>query len=200
MVWRPKSNYKSYVTTRAHATDEDGINAVDEETESELPLCEAPCSFSTILDLGPRTTGASQPRAFARNFALFPHHVSHRELPFATTDLQWHFSVPLDQRVRQSPRSIVGQVGQGSRSSDCLVVVVVSLFAVLGRCVVQRSTGRRLVFVIRSRVASPRGSRSPARPVRSLLSRCRPPVAAFALRSYFAHRAWRLSCGRQKTK
>ena len=73
---------------------------------------------------------------------------------------------PANPQDRSSGRS-----GQGSRSSSyCLVVVVVSLFAVLGRCVVQRSTRRRLVFVFRSRVASPRGSRSPARPVRPLLS------------------------------
>ena len=31
--------------------------------------------------------------------------------------------MPLDQRERQSPKSIVGRVGAGSRSSGCLVVV-----------------------------------------------------------------------------
>ena len=71
------------------------------------------------------------------------HRVSHRKLSFQTTELHRHFSVPLKQRARYSPRSIVGQVGEGSRSLGCLVVVVVSLFVLLGRCVAQRSTGRR---------------------------------------------------------
>ena len=75
---------------------------------------------------------------------------------------EWHFSVPLDQRERQSPKSVVGRVGAGSRSSGCLVVVVVSWFVLLGRCVVQRGTGRRLFFVFQSRVTSPRASRSSA--------------------------------------
>ena len=46
------------------------------------------------------------------------------------TELQWHFSVPLDQRARrQFQRWIVGRVGKGSRSSGCLVMVVLLLFA-----------------------------------------------------------------------
>ena len=53
-----------------------------------------------------------------------------RRRAFLMTELQWHFSVPLDQRARrQFQRWIVGQVGKGSRSSGCLVMVVLLLFA-----------------------------------------------------------------------
>ena len=90
---------------------------------------------------------------------------------------------PANPRGRSSDRS-----GHGSRSSDCLVVVVVSLFAVLGRCMVRRSTERRLFFVFQSRVASPRRFQSSARPVCSLLLLCRPPVTAVAPRSFCASR------------
>ena len=55
----------------------------------------------------------SQLRTFARNFALVLHHVSRRELHFQTTELHGHFSVPLNQRARHSPRSVVGRVGEG---------------------------------------------------------------------------------------
>ena len=111
-----------------------------------------------------RPTGASQPLAFARSFALFPHHVSHRELQFATIELQWHFSVPLDQRARHPPKPIVGQVRRGLRRSRCLVLVVaVSLFALLGRCMVQEApdgrTAAAFLFVFRVWVAN----RLPAR-------------------------------------
>ena len=61
----------------------------------------------------PRTTGASKPRTFARNIALFPHRVSGDELSFLSTQLHRHFSVPLNQRGRQLPRSVVGRVGPG---------------------------------------------------------------------------------------
>ena len=123
---------------------------------------EAPYSLSIIVDLGRELLGL-----------LGPVHSYETSLPslttsliiklyFRTTELQWHFSVPLDQRERQSPKSVVGRVGAGSRSSGCLVVVVVSWFVLLGRCVVQRGTGRRLFFVFQSRVTSPRASRSSA--------------------------------------
>ena len=51
------------------------------------------------------------------------------ELPsFLSTELHRHFSVPLDQRARQFPRSVVGRVGPGvaqlgvSRHGRCFVV------------------------------------------------------------------------------
>ena len=53
----------------------------------------------------------SQLRTFTRNFAPFPHHVSDHELCFLTTEVQLHFSVPLEQRACQSPKSIVGRAG-----------------------------------------------------------------------------------------
>ena len=82
-----------------------------------------------------------------------------------------------------TPRSLSSEEsGRGSRRSGCLVVVVVSLFALLGRCVVRRSTGRRLFFVFRSRVTSPRASRSSARSVRWAVLLCRPAIAGIPLR------------------
>ena len=56
-------------------------------------------------------------------------------------DLAFHRSkwfVPV-----QPPRSTARWDGRGSCRSRCLVVVVVSLVLLLGRCVAQRSTGRR---------------------------------------------------------
>jgi len=75
-----------------------------------------------------RATGASQLRTFAWNFALFPHRGSGDELSFLSTELHRHFSVPLNQRARQFPRSVVGRVGPGvaqlgvSRHGRCFVV------------------------------------------------------------------------------
>ena len=180
--------------TGIYATDEDGIDAVDEETESELPLCEAPsCSFSVQHHPRPRprTTGASQPCAFARNFALFPQHAPHRELPFVTTDLQWHFSVPLDQRARQPPRSIVGQVG--ARVAQQLVLPRRGRgFVVCGSRSLRGAKKHQTAAGFRVSVASRLTARVPiAGPAR--------PTASFRFGN-FAHRAWRLSCGRQKQK
>ena len=65
----------------------------------------------------PRTTRASQlhtmAHTFTRNFALFLTTSLITNCPFRTTELQWHFSVPLDQRAPQSPKSVVGRVGAG---------------------------------------------------------------------------------------
>ena len=81
-----------------------------------------------------------RPRA-TRSAGVSEHHSSHsnasrllcaslRRRAFLMTELQWHFSVPLDQRARrQFQRWIVGRVGKGSRSSGCLVMVVLLLFA-----------------------------------------------------------------------
>ena len=137
-----------------------------DETKPELPLREAPGSLSIDLNLD------HEPRE--RLSSARPHETSLPSLPTSltvncelrTTDLQWRFSAPLDQRSPQSPRSTVRWVERGSRSSRCLVVVVVSLFVLLGRCVAQKSTRRRRFGVIRSRFASPRASRWSARPVR----------------------------------
>ena len=61
----------------------------------------------------PRTTGASQLRTFTRNFALFLTTSLIANCPFRTTELLWHFSVPLDQRAPPSPNSVVGRAGAG---------------------------------------------------------------------------------------
>ena len=88
-----------------------------------------------------------------------------------------------------TPRSLSSEEpGRGARSSGCLVVVVVvvSLFALLTvsrslrRC--EEAPGRRLFFVFRSRVTSPRASRSPARSVRWAVLLCRPAIAGISLR------------------
>ena len=106
----------------------------------------------------PRTNGASKPRTFARNIALFPHRVSGGELSFLSTELHSHFSVPLNQRARQLPRSVVGRVGPGvaqlgvsRRGRRFVVCASRSVW-----CVVQKNTGRRLCFVFFGRESPPR--------------------------------------------
>ena len=73
---------------------------------------EAPCSFSTIRDLGHELLELLSP-VHSRETSLSSITTSLSASCHSPrlTDLQWHFSVPLDQRARQSPRSIVGQVG-----------------------------------------------------------------------------------------
>ena len=105
-----------------------------DETKPELPLREAPASLSIDINLDhePRellssarsreTSLPSLPTSLTANYEVL------------ATELQWQFSAPLNQRSPRSPRSIVRWVGRGSRSSRCLVVVVVSLFVLLGRC------------------------------------------------------------------
>ena len=91
------------------------------------------------------------------------HHVSDCELPIPHDRTAMALFSAARSTSPPNPRSrLSGELGRGSRSSGCHVVVVVSLFALLGRCVVQRSTERRLFFVFQSRVTSPRASRSPA--------------------------------------
>ena len=114
-----------------------------DKTKPELPLREAPGSLSTDLNLD------HEPRELLSSARS--HEISLPSLPTSltvncellTTEVQWHFSAPLNQRSPQSPRSTVRWAGRGSRSLRCLVVVVVSLFVLLGRCVAQISTGRR---------------------------------------------------------
>ena len=116
-----------------------------DETKPELPLREAPGSLSidlNNLDHEPREL-LSSARSHETSLPSLPTSLT-VNCGLLTTDLQWRFSAPLDQRSPQSPRSTVRWVGRGSRSSRCLVVVVVSLFVLLGCCVAQRSTtGRR---------------------------------------------------------
>ena len=99
------------------------------------------------------------------------HHASDCELPIPhdRTAMALFFSAarltsPLNPRGRLSDElgrgsrssGLSDELGRGSRSSSgCHVVVVVSLFALLGRCVVQRSTERRL-FLCFSRESPPR--------------------------------------------
>ena len=145
---------------------------------------EASYSLSIIVNLGREILGL-----------LSPVHWYETSLPSLTTSLILNcisarlnctgtsqcrsINEPANPRSRSSDES-----GRGSRDSGCLVVVVVSWFVLLGCCVVQRSTGRRLFFVFQSRVTSPRASRSSAWSVRWLLSLCRSPTAGIPLRSF----------------
>ena len=134
---------------------------VDEETKLRLPLCEAPCLASASTS----TTNYwsfSAPYIHTQLRSL-AHHVSDCELPIPHDRTAMALFSAARSTSPPNPRSrLSDELGRGSRSSGCHVVVVVSLFALLGRCVVQRSTERRLFFVFQSRVASPRTSRSPA--------------------------------------
>ena len=76
------------------------------------------------------------------------HHVSDCELPIPHDRTAMALFSAARSTSPPNPRSrLSDELGRGSRSSGCHVVVVVSLFALLGRCVVQRSTERRLFFV-----------------------------------------------------
>ena len=123
---------------------------------------EAPYSLSIIIDRGPELLGL-----------LSPVHSYETSLPSLTTSLIINcISARLNCNgtfqcrsinERANPRSRSSDESRrGSRSSGCLVVVLVSWFVLLGRCVVRRSTGRQLFFVFQSRVTSPRASRSSA--------------------------------------
>ena len=107
---------------------------------------EAPYSLSIIIDLGRELLGL-----------LGPEHSYETSLPSLTTSLIINcISARLNcngtfqcRSINESanPRSRSSEEsGRGSRSSGCLVVVVVSWFVLLGRCVVQRGTGRRFFF------------------------------------------------------
>ena len=96
-----------------------------------------------------------------------------------------------------TPRSLSSEESErGSRSSGCLVVVVVSLFVLLGRCVALRSTpdgGDFGYFGLDSRPrAPPAGQHGPCAEVREVAG-LRFPRLHFG---GFAPRAWRVSAGR----
>ena len=136
------------------------------ETKPELPLREAPGSLSIDLNLDhePREllSSARSHETSLSSLTAAPVTNCHSSRPNYTGTLQCHST---SERVNFRDRSSDGS-DRGSRSSGCLVMVVVLLFALLGRCVAQRSTGRRGFGGFRSRCASPRALRWSARPVR----------------------------------
>ena len=98
-----------------------------------------------------------------------------------------------------TPRSLSSEESErGSRSSGCLVVVVVSLFVLLGRCVALRSTpdgGDFGYFGLDSRPrAPPAGQHGPCAEVREVEGLKFPRLHFGG----FAPRAWRVSAGRLK--
>ena len=116
---------------------------VDEETKAELPLREAPCSLSICLDLDHELLAllsSEHSREASLSCLTTPLAAnSDSSRPYCNGTFQCRSN---NKRANSRYRSSDGS-GRGSRSSGCLVVVVVSLFALLGRCVAQRSTGRR---------------------------------------------------------
>ena len=139
---------------------------VDEETKVELPLREAPCSLSIGLDLDHELLELLSPEhshgTSLSSLTAPPVANCRSSRPNYTGTFQCHST---SERANVRDRSSEGS-DRGSRSSGCLVMVVVLLFALLGRCVAQRSTGRRGFWGFRSRCASPRAPRWSARPVR----------------------------------
>ena len=133
---------------------------VDDETKPELPLHEASSSLSTDLDLDHEllellSSGHSHGTSLSSPTAA-PVTNCHSSRPNYTGTFQCHST---SERVNFRDRSSGGS-DRGSRSSGCLLaMVVVLLFALLGRCVAQRSTGRRGFGGFRSRCASPRAPR-----------------------------------------
>ena len=143
---------------------------------------QAPSSLSTDLSLAhrpPELLSSIQPHATSLPALTTPLIIGCvSERPNCTGTFQCR-----SMNEHATPRSLSSEEsGRGSRSSGCLVVVVVSSFALLGRCVVRRSTGRRLFFVFRPRVTSPRASRSSARSARWAVLLCRPAIAGISLR------------------
>ena len=156
-----------------------------DETKPELPLREAPGSLSVDLNLDhePREL-LSSARSHETSLPSLPTSLT-VNCELLTTELQWRFSAPLNQRSPQSPRSTVRWVGRGSRSSRCLVVVVVSLFVLDG--------GDFGYFGLDSRPrAHPAGQHGPCAEVRKAAG------LTFSRLHFggFAPRAWRVSAGR----
>ena len=116
---------------------------VDEETKLELPLREAPCSLSIGLDLDHELLAllssehSREASLSCLTTSLAANSDSSR--PYCNGTFQCRSN---NERANSRYRSSDGS-GRGSRSSGCLVVVAVSLFVLLGRCVAQISTGRR---------------------------------------------------------
>ena len=102
---------------------------VDEETKLELPLRETPCSLSTSLDLDHELLAflsSEQSREASLSClttSLAANSDSSR--PYCNATFQCRSN---NERANSRDRSSDGS-GRGSRSSGCLVVVVVSLFA-----------------------------------------------------------------------
>ena len=152
---------------------------------------EAPYSLSIIIDLGLELLGL-----------LSPVHSYETSLPSLTTSLIINcISARLNCNgtfqcrsinERANPRSRSSDESRrGSRSSGCLVVVLVSWFVLLGRCVVRRSTGRQL-FSCFSRESPPRARRDRRPDLCDGFCRSaglRPPEFHFG---HFASCAWRL--------
>ena len=158
------------------------------------PARSVPLSIDLNLDHEPRKLLSSAPSSRETSLPSLPTSLT-VNCELLTTDLQWRFSAPLDQRSPQSPRSTVRWVGRGSRSSRCLVVVVVSLFVLLGRCVAQRAPdgGDFGYFGIDSRPRThPAGQHGPCAEVRKAAG------LTFSRLHFggFAPRAWRVSAGR----
>ena len=99
-----------------------------------LPLCEAPCSSSIIINLGHEglvllsSIHSHKTPLLSFTASLIANCISRRP------KLHRHFSVPLKQRGRYSPRSIAGQVGEGvAQLGVSRRGIFVLLFAHLGR-------------------------------------------------------------------
>ena len=176
-----------------------GRSPVDDETKPELPLREASSSRSIDLDLDHELMGLLSPEhshgTSLSSLTASPVTNSRSSRPNYTGTFQCHST---SERANFRDRSSGGS-GRGSRSSGCLAVVGVSLFALLVLCGAKKHRTAAVFRVLRSRVTSLRASRPPARLVRWGPSCCRPQVAAVPLRS-FAPRARRLSCGAQEKK
>ena len=116
---------------------------VDAETKPELPLREAPGSLSIDLNLDhePREllSSARSHETSLSSLTAAPVTNCHSSRPNCTGTFQCR-----SMNEHATPRSLSSEESErGSRSSGCLVMVVVLLFALLGRCVAQRSTRRR---------------------------------------------------------
>ena len=99
-----------------------GIAFVDDETKPDLPLREASGSLSIDLNFyhEPRKLLSSAPSHETSSLPSLPTSLT-VNCELRATELQWNLSAPLNQRSPQSPRSTAGWVGQGSRSSRCLI-------------------------------------------------------------------------------
>ena len=114
-----------------------------DETKPDLPLHEASGSLSIDLNLDhePREllSSARSHETSLSSLTAAPVTNCHSSRPNCTGTFQCR-----SMNEHAAPRSLSSEESErGSRSSGCLVVVVVSLFVLLGRCVALRSTRRR---------------------------------------------------------
>ena len=103
---------------------------VDEETKLELPLREVPCSLSIDLDLDHEqlallSSGHSREASLSCLTTSLAANSDSSSRPYCNGTFQCRSN---NERANSRDRSSDGS-GRGSRSSGCLVVVVVSLFA-----------------------------------------------------------------------